>query len=111
MIITTTDFVPGKEITEIRDMIFSEQVMSVSVMKDLLNGIKGVFGANLASYGEEYKKARMQAMDDLKAQAEELEGDAVIQVTMRYDQFINSDLVIIAVTAYGTVVKTKPQGC
>lgn len=108
--VTTTDFVPGMEISEIKDMVFSEQVISVSVMKDLLSGIKGVFGAKLDSYAEEYRKVREQAIDDLKEKAKALGGDAVIQVNVRYDQFINSDIVIITVTAYGTAVTTKPAG-
>lgn len=110
MTVTTTDFVPGMEISEIKDMVFSEQVISVSVMKDLLSGIKGVFGAKLDSYAGEYRKVREQAIDDLKEKAKALGGDAVIQVNVRYDQFINSDIVIITVTAYGTAVTTQPAG-
>ncbi|MCI8285386.1 MAG: YbjQ family protein [Firmicutes bacterium] len=104
MIVTTTDFVPDFRISEIKKVIFSEQVISVNAAKDIMNGIKGIFGGSLESYSDEYKTVRENAVSDLKKQAEMLNGGAIIDLHISYGQFINSDMLCITAMAYGTVV-------
>ncbi|WP_349534075.1 heavy metal-binding domain-containing protein [Leuconostoc citreum] len=37
-----------KDIVEVKEAVFSEQVLSVNIVKDAISGIKGIFGgANL----------------------------------------------------------------
>lgn len=107
MLITSTDHVPGKKILEIKDMVFSEQVISINVAKDIMNGIKGFFGAKIDAYSEEYTKVRTLAIDDLTEQAKALNGDAIVHLNVFYNQFINSDIMFVTVTAYGTVVRLE----
>ena len=107
MIVTTTDFIPNYRILNIKDVVFSEQVHSVNAAKDIMNGIKGIFGGALESYAEEYKLARENAVSDLKKQAEKLGGNAVIHLQVTYSEFINSDMFCITAMASGTVVEAE----
>lgn len=107
MIITTAELIPNVKITNIKDVIFSEQVIAVSAAKDIGNVIKGFLGGRLDGYANEYKIARKNSVDDLKKQAEEIEGDAVIGLRVSYGEFINSDMLFITAMAYGTVVEIE----
>nr|WP_243284654.1 hypothetical protein [Leuconostoc citreum] len=37
----------NKDIVEVKEAVFSEQVLSVNIVKDAISGIKGILGANL----------------------------------------------------------------
>lgn len=104
MLITTTDFIENKHILQTKDVIFSEQVLSVNVAKDFVNGIKGMFGTKLEMYAEEYRKAREHALAELKAQADTLECNAIANLKIYYNQFVNSGVIFITVMAYGNAV-------
>ncbi len=48
MKIVTTEMFSTKDIVEVKEAVFSEQVLSVNIVKDAISGIKGIFGgANL----------------------------------------------------------------
>lgn len=106
MLITTTDYIPAQEITTIIDTLFSEQILTINVVKDLVHGIKGLFGAKIDAYTKDYSAAREQALADLKAQADTIGADAVIDLHLRHDQFVNDGLIYVVVTASGVAVKT-----
>lgn len=42
MQITTTDFIPGCNITNHLDTVFSEQILSINAIKDVVHSIKGI---------------------------------------------------------------------
>jgi len=108
MLITTTDFIPNMEIAETKGMVFSGKVVSVSAAKDVANYIKGLFGASVDSYADEYAKARTLAIEHLQQQAEALNGNAIINLNVKFDQFINSDIIFIIATTNGLVVNVQP---
>lgn len=107
MFIVTTDFIPNMKIVEMKDCVFSEQVLSINAVKDVMNSFKGIFGGELGSYAEEYKKARLLALKHIEKQAEKIGGNAIINLNVRYNQFINSDIIFIVVAASGLVVTVE----
>lgn len=104
MLLITTDYIPNMEIVDVKDSVFSEQVLSVNAVKDVVNSIKGIFGGKVDSYAEEYSAARKLALEHLTEQAEKLGGNAIINVRVQYNQFINSDLIFVIASASGLVV-------
>ena len=42
MKIVTTEMFSNKDIVEVKEAVFSEQVLSVNVVKDAISGIKGI---------------------------------------------------------------------
>lgn len=107
MLITTTDFIPNAKITQINGIVFSEKVISINAVKDMSNYIKGIFGGQFDSYAEEYTKARTLALEHLENQAKALNSNAIINVNVQFDQFINSDIIFIIAAANGVAVTTQ----
>lgn len=109
MQITTTDFIPGSTITAFVDTIFTEQIVSINAIKDVMHSLKGIFGAKMDAYAEEYARTRQQALDDLRTQAEALGADALIDLKLRADQFVNDGLIFVVVSASAVCVKLAPS--
>lgn len=68
MQITTLDHIPGQAWEEMGAPLFSEQVQAVNAAKDLVGGIKAMFGGAVRAYSQEYQRARSAALADLTAQ-------------------------------------------
>lgn len=107
MRIVTTDFIQDAPILETKEAIFTEQVCSVNVAKDTINWLKGVLGGKSDAYSKEYANVRREAIFDLENQAARMGGNAIINLQVNYDQFLNSDIMLIVVTASGTVVRIQ----
>ena len=61
MQITTLDHIPGQAWEEMGAPLFSEQVQAVNAAKDLVGGIKAMFGGAVRAYSQEYQRARAAA--------------------------------------------------
>lgn len=105
MQITTLDHIPGQAWEEMGAPLFSEQVQAVNAAKDLVGGIKAMFGGAVRAYSEEYQRARAAALADLTAQ-----GAALLGLRVAYQPFVNDGTVFIAVTAYATPVRGGQRG-
>ncbi|WP_260144177.1 YbjQ family protein [Leuconostoc citreum] len=91
MKIVTTEMFSNKDIVEVKEAVFSEQVLSVNIVKDAISGIKGILGGKSNSYSEEFSKGRELALVALKSQAALLSANIIIDVCVDYNQFVNSD--------------------
>ncbi|MTD41875.1 heavy metal-binding domain-containing protein [Erwinia sp. CPCC 100877] len=104
MKIVTTETLADAQIVKTKGAIFSEQVISINIVKDAISGIKGLFGGKSMTYSKEYKDARKKALNELTEQAEQLQANALISLNVDYNQMINSDVMLIIVTANATAV-------
>ncbi|MCI2149014.1 YbjQ family protein [Bifidobacterium crudilactis] len=106
----TTQTIAGMTISEVKGAIFTEQVIAVNAVKDTLSGIKGIFGGRSATYSEEYSKGRELALAKLAEEARGLSANAILAARVSYSQFINSDIMLLVITASGTaaVVEEAP---
>ena len=104
MIITTTNNIQGKRVTEYLGIVAGEAILGANIFRDMFAAIRDVVGGRSASYEKELGKARLIALEDLEDWAAELEADAVIGVDLDYESFdqING---MIMVSATGTAVK------
>lgn len=102
MLITTIDYIPGKEITTHFGVVSGSSVRSKHIGKDIFAGIKNIFGGELHGYTELMNETRDEALQRLIAQAESRGANAVIGV-----RFSTSDVAPGAaeIFAYGTAVK------
>ncbi|MEB6181944.1 YbjQ family protein [Enterococcus casseliflavus] len=104
MYLVTTETIADQKISEVKGAIFNEQVISVNIVKDAISGIKGIFGGKSTTYSEEYSKGRKLALVELEEQAHRLSANAIVNTHISYNQFVNSDIMLIVVTASGTAV-------
>ncbi len=102
VIVTTTDGVDGKEVEEYLSVVAGEAVMGANVVKDLFAGLRDVVGGRSGSYEKEIKKGRREAMKDLRTEGENLGADAVVGVSVDYEEMKEG---MLWMTATGTAVK------
>jgi len=80
MIITTTDFIPNKEITEILSVARGSTVRARNFGSDFIAGLKNLVGGEVSEYTKLQARSREQAMKRMTDDAQNLGADAVINV-------------------------------
>lgn len=104
MILTTLEYVPGREIAEHYGVVNGSTVRSKHFGKDLFAGLKNIVGGELKAYTELMEETRNEATDRLIKMAQAKGADAILG--LRYG---TSDVAAGAaeVFAYGTAVKLR----
>lgn len=102
MIITTTDFIPGREIVEVIDVARGSTVRARHIGRDITALFHGIVGGEVPEYTRLMAEAREQAIDRMIADAERIGADAIINVRFASSQVMQGASEILA---YGTAVK------
>lgn len=102
MITVTTDFVPGREITEAIGVVRGSTIRAKHLGKDVLAGLRLLVGGEIKEYTEMLTEARNESMRRMEAQAESLGADAVINLRYMTSQVMTGAAEMLA---YGTAVK------
>ncbi|MGG3914801.1 YbjQ family protein [Rossellomorea vietnamensis] len=101
MIIVTTDYVPGKEIKELKGFVRGSTVQAKHIGKDIIAGLKTIIGGEISEYSELMEEARKQAIDRMKAEASQIGANAVVAVRLETSSVMQNASEIMA---YGTAV-------
>ena len=104
MIITTTDYIPGKEIAQVLDIARGSTERARNFGRDIMAGLKNLVGGEISEYTQLMSDAREQAIDRMIADAEDLGADAIINVRFMTAMVMQGASEILA---YGTAVKLK----
>jgi len=102
VIITNIENIPNKEIVEHYGVVSGSTVRAKHVGRDIMAGLKNVFGGELKGYTELLSESRDEAMSRMEAQATSLGANAVVNV-----RFSTSSVAAGAseLYVYGTAVK------
>lgn len=106
MIITTTDYVPGYEITEVLGIVKGSTARARHVGKDILASLRNLVGGEVVEYTKLIGEAREQALDRMIEEAKRLGADAVIGVRFGTTQIMQG---VAEILAYGTAVKIRKK--
>lgn len=104
MINTTTDFIPGKEISEILGVARGSTVRARNIGRDIFASFKNIVGGEIDEYTKLQAYAREEAMHRLNQDAQRLGADAVINIRLTTAMIMQGTAEILA---YGTAVKFK----
>lgn len=101
MLITNTETVPGKSITQCFGVVSGSTVRAKHVGRDLMAGLKNVFGGELKGYTELLSESRDEAISRMQQQARQLGANAIVNV-----RFSTSSVAAGAaeIYVYGTAV-------
>jgi len=101
ILISNIEVVPGKRVSEHIGLVQGSTVRAKHAGKDILAGLKNIFGGELSSYTELLSESRQEAIDRMTAQAKSIGANAVINV-----RFSTSSIAAGAseILAYGTAV-------
>lgn len=104
MILTTTNSIPGREITEIAGVVRGSTVRAKSVGRDIMASLKNLVGGEIEEYTQLQADAREQAIQRMIDDAERLNADAIIGIRIATAMVTRGAAEILA---YGTAVKIK----
>jgi len=104
MILTNTDFIPGKEVGDILGLVRGNTIQAKHIGKDIIAGFRTVVGGEIKEYTNMLSEAREIALKRMEEKAEKLGADAVINVRFMTSAVLASAAEILA---YGTAVKLK----
>ncbi|MCK4919409.1 MAG: YbjQ family protein [Bacteroidales bacterium] len=104
MIITTTDYVPGKEVSEVLGIARGSTVRARNLGRDIFAALKNIVGGEIEEYTKLQAYSREQAIQRMKEDGRKLNADAIINVRLATSMIVQGAAEILA---YGTAVKLK----
>ena len=104
MLLTNTEEIPGKKIVAFYGVVSGSTVRAKHVGKDMMAGIKNVFGGELKGYTELLQETRDEAINRMKSQAEQMGANAIVNI-----RFSTSSVAAGAaeIYVYGTAVTVE----
>ena len=104
MILSTTEFIPERDIEKILGIARGSTVRSRNVARDLVAQLKNIIGGEIEEYTKLQAYAREQALERLINDAQKLNADAVINIRFATSVIAQGTSEILA---YGTAVSLK----
>lgn len=102
MLLTTTETIPGKEISQILGIARGSTVRARSIGRDIFAGLKNIVGGEISEYTKLQAEAREQALSRMEDDANKMGADAVINIRFQSSTIMQGASEILA---YGTAVK------
>ncbi len=101
MLVTNIELIPGKRIVKHLGLVQGSSVRAKHVGRDIMAGLKNIFGGELKGYTELLQESRQEAVDRMIEQAKAVGANAVLNV-----RFSTSSIAAGAAElfAYGTAV-------
>lgn len=102
MILSTTEHIPNKKITEVLGIARGSTVRARSIGRDIFAGLKNIVGGEIEEYTKLQAQSREQAMQRMVTDAERLGADAILNIRLTTSMVMQGASEILA---YGTAVK------
>ncbi len=102
MIVTNTETIPGRDITQIIGVVQGNSVRAKHVGRDIAAGLKSFVGGEIAGYTELMADARQEAYNRMVQNAQAWQADAVVNVRFETSMVAQT---MSEMLAYGTAVK------
>lgn len=104
MLLSTTEFIAGREITEVLGVVRGSTVRSRNVVRDIMAGLRNVVGGEIPEYTKLLADSREQALQRMVEDARRLGADAVVGIRFTTSAVMQGSSEILA---YGTAVRLK----
>lgn len=104
MIITTTEIIPGREISEILGIARGSTVRARNIGSDIFAGLKNIVGGEIQEYTKLQAHSREQAIQRMVDDATKMNADAILTVRLTTSMIMQGASEVMA---YGTAVKLK----
>lgn len=104
MIVTSTNSVAGREISETLAIVRGSTVRARNIGRDIFAGLKNIVGGEISEYTKLLADSREEALHRMKQDAQKFGADAVVNVRFTTSTVMQNAAEILA---YGTAVKLK----
>lgn len=105
--LTTTPTYPNYEVEDVLGVITSECVFGMNIFRDFFADVRDVFGGRSSASQKVLRDARRTCLSELKKEAYEMGGDAIIGIDLDYSEISGKGKGMLFLVASGTVVKFK----
>jgi len=102
VILSNTESVPGKTITEFFGVVTGSTVRAKHIGRDFMAGLKNLIGGELKGYTELLGEARRQALDRMVQEAQSVGANAVVNIRFSTSSVAQGAAELFA---YGTAVR------
>jgi len=106
MLITNTERIDGKEITEILGLVRGNSTRARFFGRDIIAFFKNIAGGEISEYSDLLTSTRNAAIDRMMEEAQKLGADAVINVRFNTANVAQG---VSEILAFGTAVKLKEK--
>ncbi len=104
MIITNTESIANREITETLGIARGSTVRARNIGRDIFAGLKNIIGGEISEYTKLQANSREQALERMIADGKKMGADAIVNVRLASSMVMQGASEILA---YGTAVKLK----
>ena len=104
MLITTTNNIEGKRISQYYGLVSGETIIGANIVKDLFASITDIVGGRSGAYEQTLREAKDTALQEMTLEAQRLGANAIIGVDLDYET-LGSGGSMLMVTACGTAVR------
>jgi len=104
MLISNTQEIPGKTITEFYGVVSGSTVRAKHIGRDIAAGLKNIVGGELAGYTELLSEARGEAIRRMSYQAEAMGANAIVNVRFATSSVAQGAAELFS---YGTAVTVE----
>lgn len=102
MILTTLESVPGKSITQHLGLVQGSTVRAKHAGRDIMAGLKNIFGGELKGYTELLHESREEAINRMIEQAQSVGANAILNIRFSTSSITQGASELFT---YGTAVK------
>jgi uncharacterized protein YbjQ (UPF0145 family) len=104
MILSTTNMLEGKKITDYYGIVTGESIIGANLFKDLFASITDIVGGRAGAYEQVLREAKNNALLELEENARQLGANAVIGIDLDYET-VGHNGSMLMVSASGTAVR------
>jgi len=104
MIITNIEHLPNKEIIEHYGVVSGSTVRAKHMGRDIMAGVKNIFGGELKGYTELLSESREEAIERMTEQAKSLGANAILNVRFSTSSVASGAAELYV---YGTAVRVR----
>lgn len=101
MLLTNVEIVPDRRIVKHLGLVQGSTVRAKHAGRDIMAGLKNIFGGELRGYTELLQESREEALQRMQAQAEAIGANAVLNVRFSTSSVAQGAAELFA---YGTAV-------
>lgn len=107
-IMATTPTIQGYRIKKVLGVVTGLTPRTRGVLGRFMAGIESMFGGEITAFTTELEKARIEAMDRVRAKARSIGANAIIGLDLETSD-LGSQMGIIVISATGTAVVVEPE--
>ena len=104
IVVSNTEQVPGRTITRFFGVVSGSTVRTKHIGRDLMAGLKNIFGGELRGYTELLRESRDDALERMLEEAQSLGANAVVNVRFSTSSVAQGAAELFA---YGTAVQVE----